>query len=66
MNGTLQPSTGVRLVARCRWCIERLGCERYRLAGVWQVGLGVPFTDARFTDDICPECEQEFFPEYAL
>lgn len=45
-------------IARCKWCIERLGRERYRVDGVWE-GIFSPahfFGDAEFTDGICPEC----------
>jgi hypothetical protein len=50
--------------ARCRWCIERTGAERYRFMGVWQAGLCVPLKHTTFTDTICPECQREYFAEY--
>ena len=47
------------LLARCLWCVARVGKERLRIDGVWQhdAGCHVPVTDG-----ICPECmEQQLF-----
>lgn len=47
-----------KLVTRCKWCIERIGHERYFLDGVWE-GVFEPhrfFGQAAFSDGICPEC----------
>jgi hypothetical protein len=59
------PPDEVQPTARCKWCIERIGGERYRFLGAWHNGLCVPLTHCDFTDTICPECEEKFFPDDA-
>jgi len=51
-----QPAT---LIARCKWCVNRIGGARYRLDGVWQTVFSIHHFvgDGQFTDGICPECK---------
>lgn len=45
------------LIARCKWCVKRIGKERFRFFGAWHDGLCVPISSAYdFTDGICTEC----------
>ena len=53
MSATATPT---ELIARCKWCVARIGKERYRFLGVWHDGLCVPLAHTTFTDGICPEC----------
>lgn len=66
MSAQIQPAEQQAPVARCKWCIKRIGNERYRFMGVWQNGLCVPLAHTDFTDAICPDCAKEYFPEFPI
>jgi hypothetical protein len=57
---SLVTSSPTRLmIARCLWCVQRVGKERLRIDGVWQHDAGCRVPE---TDGICPECmSQQLF-----
>lgn len=44
-------------VARCKWCVARVGHPRFRLDGTWYDDMTSEVSESgRITDGICPEC----------
>jgi hypothetical protein len=68
MNSQTENNSKPILIARCKWCVKRIGRPRYRIKGEWkslaywgtleyEEYSGADFSVGNpFTDGICPEC----------